>query len=292
MERRQLEYFLAVVDHQGITAAAAALRVSQPSLSQGIRQLERDLGTPLFDRIPRGVRLTSAGEAPLAPARQVVRDLATARSAVQDVRGLAGGRLELAMLPALTLQPFAPVLADFRTRFPRVRIAISQPEEAAAVGELVRTGRAELGFLDQFRDTAGELETEYLLDQELLAVLPPDSARTDEPIGIGELLGHGLIAGTKGTLARDLVERWADEHGREAEPAIEVGRRETGVHLVVAGAGVSIFPEPLARVAHALGAVVRPLRPRLPRRIALCHRGGPMSPAARAFADLARQACR
>jgi LysR family carnitine catabolism transcriptional activator len=289
VQRRQLEYFLAVVDHGGITPAAAALHVAQPSLSQAIRQLERDLGAPLFHRLPRGVRLTSAGEALLAPARQVVRDLATARSAVQEVLGMAGGRIDLAMLPALTLQPFAPILASFRRRFPRVQVAITQPEEPATVWELVRTGRAELGFLDQLGGPAGELETEHLIEQELMAVLPPDS-QPHGPVTIDDLLRLGLIAGTKGTLVRDLVELWADDRGKQVDLAIEVGRRETGVHLVVAGAGVSIFPEPLARIAETLGAVVRPLEPRIPRQIAMCRRTGTLSPAARAFAQLTREA--
>lgn len=291
MERRQLEYFLAVVDHGGMTPAAAALHVAQPSLSQAIRQLERDLGAPLFHRLPRGVRLTSAGEALLAPARQVVRDLAIARSSVREVLGMAGGRLDLAMLPALTLEPFAPVLATFRNQFPLVQVTIAQPEEPTAVWDLVRTARAELGFLDQLGDSAGELETEHLLEQELMAVLPPGTAPADDqPIAIGELLRRGLIAGTKGTLVRDLVERWADERDQQVELAIEVGRRETGVHLVVAGAGVSIFPEPLARIAQTLGADLRPLDPRAPRQIALCHRRGPLSPAAQVFAQLTRDA--
>ncbi|MGH3631406.1 MAG: LysR family transcriptional regulator, partial [Sciscionella sp.] len=74
MERRQLEYFLAVVDHGGFTAAATELHVAQPSLSHSIKTLERELGAELFHRLPRGVRLTSAGEALVAHARRVLRD--------------------------------------------------------------------------------------------------------------------------------------------------------------------------------------------------------------------------
>ena len=74
MDRRALQYFLAVVDHVTFTNAAAALNVAQPSLSQAIQTLERDLGVQLFLRVSRGARLTSAGEALVAPARRTLRD--------------------------------------------------------------------------------------------------------------------------------------------------------------------------------------------------------------------------
>src|SRR5690348_10161914 len=98
MDSRQLEYFLAVVDHGGMSAAAAALHLSQPSLSQAIRGLERDLGVPLFHRVGRRVVPSAAGEALVPPARQVLRDLRTARASVDAVRGLDGGRLDIATL--------------------------------------------------------------------------------------------------------------------------------------------------------------------------------------------------
>ena len=92
MERRQLEYFIAVVEHGGFTAAALALHVAQPSLSHAIRALEREFGGSLFHRLPHGVVLTAAGEALVRPAQQVLRDLSTAGSLVREVLGLEGGR--------------------------------------------------------------------------------------------------------------------------------------------------------------------------------------------------------
>lgn len=289
MERRQLEYFLSVVDNGSFTAAAAVLHVAQPSLSQAVRTLERELGAELLHRLPRGIALTAAGEALLAPARQVMRDLRTAQSAVQEVIGLTGGRLDLAMLPALALAPLAPVLGEFRRRFPRVQIAIAQPEESAMVSDLVRTGQAELGFLNHPGETVEELEVEALCSQALMAVLPPGTRLPKgRPLSWDYLLDRGLISGTRGTLVRDLVERWAAENGRSATLAIELGRRETALYLVLAGAGAAAFPSPLATLAESLGAVVRPLSHRLPRDIALCHRRGPLSPAAAMFLAVTR----
>src|SRR6266436_7205210 len=93
MELRQIQYAVAVIDHGGFTRAAAALYVSQPSLSQGVANLEAELGTPLFRRVGRRVVLTAAGEAFQEPARQLLRDARTIREIVGAVAGLQAGRL-------------------------------------------------------------------------------------------------------------------------------------------------------------------------------------------------------
>src|SRR5262249_20962619 len=82
VELRAIEYSAAVVDHGGFTRAAAALGVAQPSLSEGVQRLERELETTLFERSGRTVRLTVAGDALLGPARQLLRDRDAALDAV------------------------------------------------------------------------------------------------------------------------------------------------------------------------------------------------------------------
>ena len=118
MDLRRLRLFLAVVDEGGFTRAAQAEFVSQPSVSQAIRELEAELGTPLFHRVGRGVTLTAAGEALVGPARQTLRDVETARAAVAAVGGLEAGRLDLCALPTLAVDPVAPLTGAFRTAHP------------------------------------------------------------------------------------------------------------------------------------------------------------------------------
>ena len=88
MDLRRLRLFMAVVDEGGFTRAAESEFVSQPSVSQAIRELEDELGTPLFHRVGRGVVLTAAGEALVGPARQALRDVESATAAVAAVVGL------------------------------------------------------------------------------------------------------------------------------------------------------------------------------------------------------------
>lgn len=288
MERRQLSYFLAVVDHGSFTAAAKALYVAQPSLSQAIRLLEDDLGAELFHRLHRGVRLTSAGEALLAPARQALRDLETARTAVDAVSGLTSGRLDLSMLPALAMDPIATVVGVFRRRYPGVSLAIRQPEEARVVVDHVRSGVAEIGFLDSVEGIT-DLDVEEVVPQELVAVLPPGTEPPPGPLGWDELLRRGLICGTVGTLVRDLVSAWATSKGLPARPAIELGRRESGIHFVVAGAGVAVMPSALAEIAAARGAVLHPIAEPHVRMVWMVTRPGALSPSALALRTALRQ---
>src|SRR5436309_13999589 len=128
MDLRRLRLFLAAVDHGGFTRAAEAEYVSQPSVSQAIRELEGELGTPLFHRVGRGVVLTAAGEALVPPARQALRDVETARTTVAAVAGLEAGRLDLAALPTLAVDPVAPLTGAFRTAHPRVTVSLQDPE--------------------------------------------------------------------------------------------------------------------------------------------------------------------
>lgn len=290
MERRQLEYFLAVIDTGSLTAASRKLRVAQPSLSQAIRGLERELGAPLFDRFPRGMKLTAAGEALEPSARQVQRDLETARSSVQEVVGLSAGRIDLVCLPTLALDPLSQVVGLFTQQYPAVSVRMQQPERSADVLEMVRTGASELGFSDATSHPSDELTFTALGEQEMVLALPPgESLRTGAP-RLADLLERPMITGEPGTYARDLLTRAAADLGGEFTPQVEVERRETTTHIVLAGAGAAIMPAPLARITQLRGARLLSLDPPLLRIISMVSRTGPLSPAARAFVRITKTA--
>ncbi|WP_347355059.1 LysR family transcriptional regulator substrate-binding protein, partial [Intrasporangium sp.] len=182
-----------------------------------------------------------------------------------------------------------PVISAFRTAAPGVTLTIAQPEEIEVVRELVRSGECEIGVLDQRAQDTDELRMEVIATQELFAVLPPGTrVGRNRTLTWPDLLAHGLITGARGTLVRDLVEQWAREEGREVRVAIELGRRETSIHLVLVGAGAAVLPASLAQTAAALGAEVRPLRHPVPRTLCMCWRPGPLSPAAELFRRLVR----
>ncbi|HDU8303850.1 TPA: LysR family transcriptional regulator [Klebsiella pneumoniae] len=109
---RQLSYFIAVAEHCGFSRAAAVLHVSQPALSQQIRQLEAMLEVQLFDRSGRRIRLTDAGEIWLEYARRALRELEEGRRALHDAEDLQHGKLRIAMTPTFTTYMLGPLMED------------------------------------------------------------------------------------------------------------------------------------------------------------------------------------
>ncbi len=286
MDLRRLTLFLAVVDEGGFTAAAQAVHVAQPAVSLAVRELETELGAALFVRTRAGAVLTPAGEALVGPARQTLRDLATAAASVAAVTGLVAGRLDLASLPTLAADPLASIVGRFRHAHGGVGVRLAAPTDAAELAEAVRSGRAEVGLTERGRANDGLAEI-ALLDQDLVAVSPPGSADGGTPLGRRALAALPLVTTGPGTSLRVIVEEALAAQGLVPSVAVETEQRDALVPLVVGGSGTAVLPTSLAATAGALGAVIRPLRPPVRRHIVLVHRPGIVSPAARQFIDLA-----
>lgn len=294
MERRQLEYFLAVIDHGGFTAAGAALHISQPALSTAIRTLERDLGAMLFHRLPRGVKLTDAGAEFAESARVIMREIDTARARVDAVTGLISGRLDMSSLPGMLLDPLAPVVGRFRRRHPKVRVRILQAETPEDVRDAVRAGEAELGLTDELEEPGRDVISELIMEQEVVAVLPPGSAvPPDGVLPLETLLTMNLVTGPPGTAVRDFLNREGARLGLEVNPTVEITPRGSTLYLAMAGAGVALLPRPVAELGRSQGAGIASLCPRQARQVYLLRRDATLSPAAhaiRALLEPSRQA--
>jgi DNA-binding transcriptional LysR family regulator len=287
MERRQLEYFLAVVEHGGFTNAARVLHVAQPSLSHAIAALEAEVGGRLFHRLPHGTVLTPAGTALVGPARQVARDLVTATASVHAVLGLSGGRLDIVAQTTLAVDPLAAMIGRFLAEHPQVTVRVTDPERGSDVDRMVRTGQCELGLVSASR-SGGDLDGIDLAERELRLVLPPDTTTTGRR-GAPELGTLRFVVTPEGTSTRDILEEAVRDRGGEPRIAVETAHRAMIVPLVLAGAGAALLPPPMAADAEAKGAVVRQIRPKLHYRGRLLWRAGPLSPAAESFVELARR---
>jgi DNA-binding transcriptional LysR family regulator len=287
MESHRLRHFIAVVDHGGFTAAAQAVYVSQPALSQAVKELESELGVALFVRSGRRVQLTPAGTALLEPARQVLRDLETGQAAVEAVAGLKAGNLTMASLPTLAADPVAPLVGAFRRRYPGVRIDLAAPEGTSELFDLVVAGTWELGVTDA-HDVPDVLESHPLGQQSLVLILPPGSDHVEgAEIDLATLGATPFVVAPPGTSTfRLLEEGFAAVHGTPTV-AVVTAQRDAIVPLVIAGAGAALVPESVARTASGLGAVTARPAPPLERALALIHRSGPLSPAATRFIEIA-----
>ena len=171
MDARQLKFFLAIIDYGGFSRAAEQLLIAQPSLSQAIAGLERELGVPLFHRVGRGVVPSDAAERLIGPARQVLRDLAAAQSAIDAVKGITTGAVEITSMPSPAVEPLTTIMTDFVRKHPDITLSVAAAFEPEDVMHAVRTGEVEIGLLGAPRPVkAADLRVLPIEDQELVLI--------------------------------------------------------------------------------------------------------------------------
>jgi DNA-binding transcriptional LysR family regulator len=172
IELRHLRYFLAVAEHRHFTRAAEHLHMAQPPLSAQIRQLERRVGSPLFERLPGRVTLTAAGEALIPAARTALSALDAGVAAVHGVAAGEQGRVRVAVGDAVALEPVLRAVKRLAHDAPGLRV-----ELAAAADPLrrVRDGEADLALVHGPVGAAG-LTTVTLPGEARVVLLPVDDA--------------------------------------------------------------------------------------------------------------------
>ncbi len=173
MELRHLRYFVAVAETENVSRAALKLHVSQPALSRQIRDLEDELGFPLFDRGAQSVRLTAAGRALLAEARAVLDRVTQAVRAARAAAGTAA-ELEVGYAPSPTARILPAALRALRAQAPDVRVRLRDlSTEEMLAG--IREGKLQIAFLVRpTRAMLRGLTFEELARDPLCVAVPPD----------------------------------------------------------------------------------------------------------------------
>jgi len=289
MDTRKLKYFLAVVDHDGFSRAAEHLLIAQPSLSQTIAGLEKELGVPLFHRIGRRAVLSEAGMELVGPARLVMRDLDAAQSAVQALRGVRSGRLDIITMPSPGIEPLTSMIAEFIHAHPSVRLNVGAAFTPEEVIESVRSGSSEIGVAGS--PTPIRVPGVQVLElerQPLILIVNPekDTFGPGTAIQREDLGGHRLIASQRGSLMRWLVDD-AVARGVSTEIVVEVAHRTSILPLVLAGVGHAVMPSSWAPLAHRSGLRTLLIEPVSHLDVAILSRKEDLTPAARAFLKVA-----
>src|SRR5258707_3721125 len=140
MNLRQLHYLLAIADEGSFTRAAERLLVAQPSLSQQMKSLERELGGQLLERLPTGVRLTAAGKAFMTDARLAVTHAARAARNARSALGLEAGELEVATVTSVAYGLLPPAFELWHARHPATTIALREYQHRRELQDAVRAG--------------------------------------------------------------------------------------------------------------------------------------------------------
>jgi len=283
---RPLRYVLTVAEVKNFTRAAEMLHVSQPALSQQIRQIERELGSAIFDRGARVVGLTEFGRVYIEHAQKALEHLEAGKRAVHDVRDLASGLLRLAYTPTFAEYLIAPALRHFQNAYPSIAIDASErPLEDIEIG--LERGELDLGI--GFTDARSEEIDAQPLFSEHIALL----------VATGHLLAKRRRAVTlaqlqdipMALLSTDFVVRkFADAYFRanQVSPPVMLQANALGTVLksVKHGRLATILPSAVLREHR--GLVSLPLDPPLPERTValLTRKRSSRTLAAKAFSDM------
>ena len=281
---QQLQYFVAVAEARHFTRAADLVHVAQPSLSQQIKALERELGADLFLRARGNITLTDAGEALLPLARRILADADTARHEVQELVQLRCGRVRLGATPSLCTGLLPDVLRAFHDRYPGIRLMIEEGGSHDLVRELAR-GALDLALVVLPLPTPSPaLTTVELLREDLVVVSSPESPAPGGPgrrtVRVSDLENEPLVMFRHGYDLRELTVAACRAEGFEPDFAVEGGEMDAVLGFVRAGLGVAVVPRMVA-TRSGRGLRVTPLaRPGLHRTIALAHRSDVAPPRA------------
>jgi DNA-binding transcriptional LysR family regulator len=266
VELRHLRYFVTVAEELHFGRAAQRLFLSQPSLSAQIRRLEDQLGTPLFKRTTREVKLTAAGQALFDRAQRILLEVTEAVAAAQDAAGVLSGELRLLFSHGSQLTA-EPLLTGFGARYPGVRVQVLLGQDARLIEDVAR-GRADAAFVWELDDHP-TLETLHVADEPTGVILP-----SDHPLAAHEAVPRTALQTERMILYdRDAgpaivraLERviWGD--GEPPEDRIVRIRDATAAQEslqdeVARGTGISFVTSHVFELGHPPKTVYRPLDP-------------------------------
>ena len=292
MTLQQLRYFLTAADRGSFSAAAEALLMAQPSLSEQIRKLEAELGVALFTRAGRRLVLTEAGRMLRPHAERTLGAAEDAAESVKEVRTLTGGTVSFGTFGSAHHYLLGGLVQDFRRRYPDVRVRVVG-QNSAEVADAVRDGVLEAGLVALPVDDGGlEVRPSIREENHYVSASPQRAAapKTIEDLAAAPLILYDARWGQLDPMRRQLAER-AQRAGVRLEPQIEVEYLTAALDLTVRRLGDTIA-DPSVLVTRGFSRTLTSvsLDPPLYDTYAfITRRNAHLSPATRAFMELAEK---
>lgn len=279
---RHLRYLSAVVEHGSFTRAAQALHVSQPALSQQIRQLEEELGVQLLDRTGKAVRATDAGATYLSHVHRAFREIDAAGRAARDVNDLSSGILRLGFTPSFSGYLIAPIARRFREKYPGITLDLNAMSQDEIETDLADDNLdCAIGF---WASTVTGIVSHPLHTERLSLICRYDHpVMASETIDIEGIEREQMVLLGRSFATRQTIEKHFKRHGIKPNVVIETSSMTTMIELVRSSSLVTILPDAVAFERDDLR--FRPLVPAIDeRRVVLLQRDGAYrSAATRAF---------
>lgn len=240
MEVRQLTYFVKAAELLHFTDAAAAVYITQSTLSQQIKLLEQELGMPLFDRLGKQVKLTEAGKVFLSHARQVLLHIEKGKQAIADLNNMVTGELRVGVTYAFT-SLILPVLPVFARQYPQLKINLEYgpPEDLER-----KLKQSELDLILAFHNQSddAELDLQPLSQSNIVLVVSKHNKLASlKKITLKQILDLDLILPAKGFSSRNFVDELFEQNKIAPSIRIELNDMHSLLSLVQHGEQVSII---------------------------------------------------
>lgn len=290
MELRHLHYFIAVAEELHFSRAAQRLCISQPPLSQQIRDLENELGVKLFERTKRQVHLTEAGKVFLERSYLVLAQLEQAIEVTQRIGRGEVGQLAIGFVDSAMYTLLPEILKSFREQFPAVELRLQELTTQEQIQALYDK-QMDVGIVRSAISEPG-LSVECLLPESLVLALPethPLSAQTQ--VSLSTLADESFILPPVklGPVFHEQIIHLCQQGGFRPKVAQEAVQMQTIVGLVAAGLGIAIVPASMQNF-HRSGVIYRPLQEQIPETgLYLAWRQHDSSPVLSAFLSLTRK---
>ena len=235
----QLQIFEAIAQHGSFTRAAEELFLTQPTVSQQMKQLTKAIGVPLYEQIGKRIYLTDAGKAVLEVGRDISQRFNDLEMTLADIKGLKQGNLKLAAIT--TAKYFVPrILGTFRQRYPGINISLQIANRQQILDRLANN-LDDLYFIGQPPEDL-EINLRHFLDNPLVVIAPRNHPLAQEKlISLERLIEEPLIMRESGSGTRMAVESFFAENRLKMKVEMEIGSNEAIKQAIVGGLGLSVL---------------------------------------------------
>ncbi len=264
MELHQLRCFSAIVRAGSFTRAAEQLGITQPSLSQQIRKLEKQVGSPLFERLGRSIRLTTYGEALRQPAAEIMQQVAEAKSSLDNLQEGVRGKLRVGVIPTIMPYFIAPRIGEFLNRFPKVDLQLIEDTTPRLVEQL-QAGDLDLALSALPVRNPDIVCSELAREPLFLAVAAQHPLAGESAVDLQNLRNERLLLLKEGHCLREDVLMTCTRAKAELRSIFETDQLASIFQLVRAGFGVTVIPAMAS--SHSAACKLVPLQANSFRRI-------------------------
>lgn len=239
MELRHLEYFLMVSKELHFTKAAEKLGISQPTLSQQIKMLEKEIGYSLFNRVGKKIELTKVGEIVQQEALKIQGSIENISSQISAFSKGDLGELKIAVLPGEITDLVATLCIEFNQLYPNIKVSIETTDQ---VEKAVLDNRTDFGISFQLNQN-DQLQVTKLYEEEFYLI--SNQKNEESKVAFAEVVKEPLILFPNQHQCRKIINKTSNEIGKKLEPIVETSSIKSILNLVRSGVGRSVVSRTL-----------------------------------------------